>query len=98
MKHGYNLISHNLKAFCLGGIGGLGISVKHILLDVTGGINWDILTLLWVYGVKLLMTAITTAVSGLVTAWVNDLIKNYKASRRSKKGINRNGQSKDKAA
>lgn len=103
MKYGYNIISHNLKAFCLGGLGGFGVSIKHILLDGTGGVGWDFVSLLWVYGVKLIMTALTTAVSGIVSAWITDVLKKWWRYWKSKKNrsdrFSENGESKkDKAA
>jgi hypothetical protein len=97
MRHGHNIITDNLQAFCGGALGLFAICFKPILLDATGTASMGVLALIGIYALKIFVTAIISAVGGLATAWGADVYKDIK-NRGKKNGDPPSEKSKDKAA
>lgn len=74
------------------------VCFKPVLLDATGTANMGLLALIGIYAIKLLVTAIMSAVGGLGTAWGADVYKKLKEKRGKGNSGNGSQSQNDKAA
>lgn len=100
MRHGGNLISENLQAFCGGAIGGIALCFKPLFLDATTTTGLGVLTFIGVWALKLLAASVMSCASGLATAYGADIYKSIKERwrKRGDKTSPKDNHSKDKAA
>ncbi len=103
MRHGANLITEHLQAFCGGALGGFALCFKPLFLESLPTLGDGVVGFLIFVGIwllKLFAASVMSAATGIASAYGTDIYKSFKEKRRIKKAEKfSNGQDKkDKAA
>src|SRR5687767_12251857 len=93
------IIGNNLPAFSGGAIGGFGICVKHLFLNVNYPSGIELITFIGIFILKAFATSAMTYASGLVVAYANATVKAYvKKIKKKKIAPGKKDSEKNKAA